>query len=178
MATRLTGTLTVAYRATAGAALAMLSMLLLSGIAQAQGGPVWRCVDGSGRPQYTNVQADTTGKQCTAVTKEVSVVRPPAGNSPPPQSAAVPAGRVPPNVSAGTQRARDDSRRKILQKELADEEAALASAKADFAEQEGQRSGNERNYQRVLDRLAPYQDKIDQHTKNIEALQNELGSLR
>ena len=86
MATRLTGSLTVAYRATAGAALAMLSMLLLSGIAQAQGGPVWRCVDGSGRPQYTNVQADTTGKQCTAVTKEVSVVRPPAGNSPPPQS--------------------------------------------------------------------------------------------
>ena len=49
---------------------------------------------------------------------------------------------------------------------------------ADFAEQEGQRSGNERNYQRVLDRLAPYQDKKDQHTKNIEALQNELGSLR
>src|SRR5437773_9210528 len=35
---------------------------------------VYKCPDASGRPTYTNVKRDTVGKNCTLVSKEVSVV--------------------------------------------------------------------------------------------------------
>jgi hypothetical protein len=46
------------------------------------------------------------------------------------------------------------------------------------AEQESIRTGNERNYARVLQRLKPYQDDVETHEKNVEALKRELQNLR
>ena len=40
------------------------------------------------------------------------------------------------------------------------------------------RTGDERNYQRVLDRLQPYKDKVALHERNIEALKKEIGNLK
>jgi hypothetical protein len=54
----------------------------------------------------------------------------------------------------------------------------LEKAKKDLAEQEGIRSGDERNYQRVLDRLQPFKDAVAVHERNIEALRRELGNLK
>src|SRR5512141_3235780 len=53
-----------------------------------------------------------------------------------------------PRVSEGTQKSRDDERRRILEQEMADETKQLAQAKEQLASQEAVRSGNERNYQR------------------------------
>ncbi|MGL4408555.1 MAG: DUF4124 domain-containing protein, partial [Zoogloea sp.] len=47
-----------------------------------------------------------------------------------------------------------------------------------LAEQEAVRYGDERNYQKVLDRLQPYKDKVQMHERNIEALRRELANLR
>lgn len=132
---------------------------------------VWKCTGPDGRPQYTNVQRDAQGKNCTVVTKEVSVV---------------PATRIPsatsespyPRVDRETQRTRDDGRRKILEEELKAEEQKLADAQAKLAEQEAVRLGDEKNYQRVLDRLAPYKEAVDGHSKNVEALKRELANLK
>jgi hypothetical protein len=44
-------------------------------------------------------------------------------------------------------------------------------------EQEAVREGGEKNYQRVLDRLKPYQDSVQLHERNIDALQKEIGNL-
>ena len=68
--------------------------------------------------------------------------------------------------------------REILQRELASEEAALARAQKALAEQEAVRSGDERNYARVLERLQPYKETVENHQKNIQALQRELGNLK
>jgi phage shock protein A len=65
----------------------------------------------------------------------------------------------------------------ILEKELTSEQSALAKAKEELAAQEAVRSGDERNYARVLERLQPYKDSVETHEKNIEALRRELNNL-
>jgi hypothetical protein len=146
-------------------------------IALALAAPAWsdtfKCVDANGRPTYTNMKEETKGKNCSVVMREISVV--PAG--PAARSAAAnpsPAGF--PKVDPATQKARDGARRRILEEELASEEKALVQAKAELAEQEGIRTGDERNYQRVLDRLQSYRDEVERHEKNIVALKKELSN--
>lgn len=127
---------------------------------------VYKCPDASGRPTYTNVKRDTVGKNCTLVSKEVSVV---------PAQAPVRGTRSP---TGSETVARSENRRKILESELQNEQQLLSDARQKLAEQEGIREGDERNYARVLERLKPYQEAVSQHIKNVEQLQGELGRLR
>ena len=39
------------------------------------------------------------------------------------------------------------------------------------------RYGNEKNYQKKIDRLKPFQDKVEQHERNVEALKKEIANL-
>jgi len=135
-----------------------------SGHAQSE---VYKCPDASGRPTYTNVKRDTVGKNCTLVSKEVSVVR-----------ARVPTRGVQSSAVSEPASARNENRRRILESELQNEQQLLSDARQKLTEQEGIRDGDERNYARVLERLKPYQEAISQHTKNIEQLRIELGRLR
>jgi hypothetical protein len=153
--------------------------LLAAGGAHAQApGTVWKCIEADGRPHYTNIKKETEGKQCTVVTKEVSVV---PGAQPPQagrQGGAEKSASDFPKVDRDTQKARDASRRRILEDELATEEKGLVDAKAKLAAQEAVRYGDEKNYQRVLDRLKPFQDAVERHERNIAALKKELAGLR
>lgn len=148
-----------------------------SAYAQQQGtGTVWRCTEQDNRAHYTNIKKETEGKQCIVVTREVSVV-----SGPPPQQRSAAATPTPPNfprVDKDTQKSRDDGRRRILEDELTTEQKGLSDAKAKLAEQEGVRNAEEKNYQRVLDRLKPYQDAVERHERNVSALQRELAALR
>jgi Domain of unknown function (DUF4124) len=83
-----------------------------------------------------------------------------------------------PRVSESTQKARDAERRRILEQELVDETAQLAVAKEQLAEQEAVRNGNERNYERFLERVKPYQDAVATHEHNIEAIKSEIANLK
>jgi hypothetical protein len=83
-----------------------------------------------------------------------------------------------PKVDSDTQRRRDDTRRKVLEDELAAERKMLEEAKKALAEQEAVRLGNERNYQKFLDRVQPYKDTVTLHEKNIDALQKEIANLK
>ena len=112
---------------------------------------------------------------------------PPVPPAPPPQPARAttpPAAAVPappgglPNVDPATQRKRDDSRRKILEEELAVEERSLAEARKARSEGEAVRLGEERNYQRYLDRIQGLKDRVAQHERNVGALKKELSNLR
>jgi len=40
------------------------------------------------------------------------------------------------------------------------------------------RSGDEKNYQRVLDRVQPYKDAVERHERNVSALRKELANLK
>ena len=134
--------------------------------ARAQVTEIFKCYDENGRPLYTSDKRDTRGKKCELVSREVNVVP-----APPARSASFP-------KESPSQRASAKGRqREILEKELASEQQLLAKAQKDLADQEAIRTGDERNYARVLERLQPYKDSVETHQKNIEALQRELSNL-
>jgi len=83
-----------------------------------------------------------------------------------------------PRVSEDTQKLRDDERRRILEQEIADETKQLALAKEQLAAQESVRNGNERNYERFLERVQPYRDAVAAHERNIEAIKLEISNLK
>ena len=138
-------------------------------------GDTFKCMDANGRATYTNMKEETKGKNCTVVMREISVV-PAAPAARPAAASPSPAGF--PKVDTATQKSRDDSRRRILEEELSGEEKALAEAKAELTRQESIRTGDERNYQRVLDRLQKYKDEVERHEKNVQALKKELNNVK
>ena len=83
-----------------------------------------------------------------------------------------------PKVDGQTQKKRDDERQRILEKELADEQQQLETARQKLAEQEAIRTGDERNYQRFLDRVQPFRDAVANHERNIEAIRREISNLK
>lgn len=161
-------------------ALRILSLALALSMPALASAQVFKCVDGDGRITYTNDRS--LGRSCQPLAQNQAVstvpgpaVRQQAGGA---TRAVPPATAGFPRVSADDQRTRDETRRQVLQDELAAEERALSEAETALAEQEAVRHGNERNYQKVLDRLQPFKDKIDLHKRNIEALQREMSSLK
>jgi len=135
---------------------------------------VFKCVDEDGHVTYTNTKPSAKAK-CSALSRDqrVSTVPGRASGSPATPS---PAGF--PKVDGDTQKARDNDRRKILEQELFAEQKNLEQAKKELVEQETVRTGDERNYQRVIERLQPYKDKVALHERNIEALKKEIGNLK
>ena len=132
-------------------------------------------VDKDGRTIYSNVPIKNARKLvCFQPPAPVAAETP----APAPAPAVKPPDNPKARVDASTQRKRDDERRQILEEELAREQDALAEARRALAEQESIRSGDERNYQRVLDRLKPYQETVEMHEKNIASIKREMGNLK
>lgn len=150
-------------------------LLLVFGIsarspAHAQVNEIFKCVDERGRALYTSDKRETVGKKCETVVREVNVA--------PTQKPAAKAPAGFPRESASDRVASRAKQRETLERELAQEEQLLGAAKRKLAEQEAVRSGDEKNYARVLERLQPFKDTIEVHEKNVAALKRELGNLR
>ena len=151
-----------------------LLLTLMACASQAQA-DVWKCTDAGGTVAYTNTRPSTKGCKLLSQDQPVSTVpetkrRAPAAATPSPQNF--------PKVNTETQRGRDQTRRQILEKELSEEQGQLDKAQATLAEQEAIRNGDEHNYQRVLERLKPFQDRVAEHQRNIEALRLEMSKLK
>jgi hypothetical protein len=140
---------------------------LVAGTARAD---IWECVDESGNKRFTNIRSEAKGCRMLHVSPPNTV---PATK---PQARATPPGF--PRVDGETQKQRDIDRRKILEQELANEQKLLEQARNELAVQDSMRLGSERNYQRVLDRLEPYQRKVKLHEDNIANLRRELAGSR
>lgn len=157
--------------------LTLLLALCAAPFAQAD---IFKCVDAEGRTTYTNDR--NAGRSCQRIQQDsTSFGPPPASARPAARVPAAPTATSPssfPSISQNDQRTRDDTRRKVLEQELATEEAALAQAQAQLAEQESVRHGNEQNYQKVRERLQPFQSKVELHARNVEALRREMRTLR
>jgi hypothetical protein len=125
---------------------------------------IYKCVDASGRASYTNDARETAGRKCQLVTTQINV-------APPPKQ-----GKGFPRESAADRANAKGKQREILEQELASEQASLVKAKEALAEQESVRTGDERNYARVLERLQPFKDRVETHEKNVEALKRELAN--
>ena len=156
-------------------ALIFVAFAVLAAPAHAQRTEIYKCLDASGRPSYTNDKRETVGRKCELVTRQINVAPPPPPPSAPRQQARSPSSFP---KESPTERATAKGRqREILEKELVAEEQDLAKAKQALAEQEAVRTGEERNYAKVLERLQPIKDRIETHEKNVEALKRELANL-
>lgn len=133
---------------------------------------IWECVDVTGNKRFTNIKSEAKGCKLLDVPtpNTVSGVKPPAKAVESPKSF--------PKVDGDTQKQRDNDRRKILEQELANEQKLLDQARKELADQESQRLGSERNYQRVLDRLEPYKKNVKLHEDNIANLKRELANIK
>lgn len=154
----------------------LLSGVLCAATAHAQQvTEIFKCKGADGHWTYTNDRREAERQKCEVVTRQVNVA--PAPKPPSPARGAARPNEFPKESPAD--RAKAQSRqREILEKELAQEQASLAKARQELAAQEAVRSGDERNYARVQERLQPYKDSIETHEKNIEALRRELNNLR
>ena len=157
-----------------------MAIALTGAMAAPAQGDTFKCTDANGRSTYTNMKEETRDKNCTVVMREISVV--PSAPPPPAPAARTAAAKATPDgfpkVDSNTQKNRDVARRKILEDELANEDKALQQAKTELAEQQQIRGGDEKNYQRVLDRLQKYKDQVEQHERNVEALKKELTNFK
>ena len=83
------------------------------------------------------------------------------------------ASRIEPNE----QRARDSDARRILEGELAREQERLAATQKEYNNGEPERQGDERNYQKYLDRVADLKAAIARKESDIAAIKRELSKL-
>ncbi len=91
--------------------------------------------------------------------------------SPTPSASSGPAGT---RVDPADQRARDTDSRRILESELKREEDRLGSLKTEFNNGQPERQGNEKNYQKYLDRVADMKAAITRKEGDVAALKREI----
>jgi septal ring factor EnvC (AmiA/AmiB activator) len=154
-----------------GALLALALGLAAAGSVRAQGShleTLWNCKDANGRTTLTNQKSDTTGKDCRIVQQDRVTVVPAAKTKSPANF---------PKESPSDRAASKAKQKDTIEKELTQEQAMLADARKKLAEQEAIRTGDEKNYSKVIERLRPYKDTVEVHEKNVEALKRELTNL-
>ncbi|MHB1590798.1 MAG: DUF4124 domain-containing protein [Sulfuricella sp.] len=136
---------------------------------QAAHADIYMSVDENGRKTYTNFPKKGAKKLNLEPPSTIAAPKPRAPTATPPGF---------PRVDRETQKQRDETRRSILEQELAAERNLLDEARKALAEGEAIRLGNERNYQKYLDRVQGLKDNVTLHEKNVEALNKELAGVR
>jgi len=133
---------------------------------------ICKYVDHDGNLHYTNVAPEKGWKRLscgvggTATTGDTET-----------RSAPSPGGF--PKVDAGTQKGRDDLRRKVLTEELTTEEKLLDEARTAYGNGAPPATAEEQNQpQKYAERLARLRQAVSLHEKNIEALKKELAATR
>jgi len=97
---------------------------------------------------------------------------------PRPAGTPVPAARpADSKVDPSDQRTRDSDARRILEAELRREEERLAEMQKEYNNGEPERRGEERNYQKYLDRVADLKAGIARKEGDIAAIKRELSKL-
>ncbi len=147
---------------------AALVLAFGAGAAQAQkaAGGLYKCADADGNITYTNTGSV---KGCKRIeTEPLNTVSMP--RTPSPKGGA--------KVDTAAQRSRDTDRRRILQDELDAEQKKLADLKQQFNNGEPERQGDERNYQKYLDRTEKLKDDVARSEANVNSLKRELDGVK
>ncbi len=149
--------------------IALALSLFAASLHAAEGSTMYRCPGN----QYNNTLSakDAKDKGCKTIEgAPVTVIQ-----SVKPRAPATSAGPASSHVDPADQRARDNDARRILESELKREEDRLAQMKGEFNNGEPERQGNEKNYQKYLDRVADLKSAIARKESDIAALKRELS---
>jgi len=148
---------------------------------------IYRCGN-----EYTNNSADAQTRGCRVVEGgNVTIVqgtrpqpvRAPATAAAPTPSGAGPAVRVSTapqagqRIDASEQRARDTDARRILEAELKRAEERHAELVKEYNNGEPERRGDERNYQKYLDRVAGIKSSMARTESDIASIKRELARV-
>jgi len=127
---------------------------------------LYKCMTASGDPSYFNVPGAPEAEPAPAPRTAPRVASTPS-----------PAGF--PKVDAGTQKGRDDVRRKVLSEELATEEKLLTEARTAYADGAPSALPEEKSdVEKYRERIARLRQAMGMHEKNVEALRKELASIK
>ena len=156
--------------------LLLAAMLGATAQAQTAGSTVYRC---PGKPVlYTDAISAKEAKErgCAVLdSPPITVIQ----SSKPRVAVPLAAGAsgAPPvvRIDPAEQRARDSDARRILDAELQREEARLAAMKVEFNNGEPERRGDEKNYQKYLDRVADMKSAMARKESDIAALKREIA---
>ncbi|MFI4924965.1 MAG: DUF4124 domain-containing protein [Vicinamibacteria bacterium] len=130
---------------------------------------MYKCISKSGNAAYFNVP--------DAPSETASSSRSSNSPSSATRSATVPTPSSFPKVDAGTQKSRDDLRRRVLQDELSSEEKLLAEAKVALGDGTPAPLPEERtSAQRYADRVGRLRQAVQLHERNVDALKRELSA--
>lgn len=157
----------------------LFALALLAPAAWAQDKPVYKC---PGPPVlYTDAitAQEARDRGCrtiegTPITVIPAPARRPAAAVRAPVAAS---GAASERIDPAQQRARDSDARRILSDELRREEERLVELRREFNNGEPERRGDERNYQRYLDRVSELRAAILRKEGDVAALRRELGKL-
>ncbi len=124
---------------------------------------------------FTNTLSakEAEARGCRAKEAAQPTTIPAPKNRPPTAGAAAPHTEV--RVDAIEQGKRDNDSKKILQDELRKAEEQLAAMRKEYNAGEPERRGDERNYQKYLDRTAELKASIARTEADVAALRRELG---
>lgn len=147
----------------------------LAAVAPASAQDVFKCVDDKGNVTFANT-GNTKG--CSRMNVEPVVI--PKFVAPKGSTTASPSQSPSgfPRVDSATQKERDNDRRRILEDELRDKETRLAELKREYNNGEPERLGNERNYQKYLDRKAQLESDIGRAQSDVNSIKGELGRIQ
>lgn len=154
-----------------GVRLGIAALLMAAGSGHAQ--DMFKCVDDRGNVTYANTGST---KGCTRIAVDPVVIPKLANPQAPARSQPSPSNF--PKVDGATQRARDTDRRRILEDELRDKESRLAELRREYNNGEPERQGNERNYQRYLDRTERLKSDISRAESDIASIRSEIGKVQ
>ena len=136
----------------------LLSLLGSHGTAQSE---VYKYVDEDGNVTYSSTRQKGVTKYDPPPLTVVPPIRVPKESKTP--------------SSAAT--ADNEARRKNIEEKIAGEMKLLEQARKEYNGGELERTAEESNYQKYLDRGQRLKDSIALHEKNIEVLQQELGNM-
>jgi len=155
-----------------------VALALLVPVAAEAGPTVYRC---PGPPVlYTDSLTPQEAKEKNCRTVEGAPVtvmqmpkpKPVASSNPAPRG-----GGETPRIDPGEQKARDNEARRILENELRTEEERLSMLQKEYNNGEPERRGDERNYQKYLDRVATLKAAIARKEADIAAIKREISKL-
>ena len=160
------------------------SGLPLPGLAQAGANAVYRCPGPS--VLYTDALSaeEARSRGCRTIEGApitiIQVTKPRAAAGAPPASGNGGAAASRPGdnrIDPQAQRQRDSDARRILENELQREEEKLAALKRDYSNGEPERRGDERNFQKNLDRAALMKSNLVRSESDIAAIRREIAKL-
>lgn len=137
--------------------------------------PVYKCPGNLYTDALSSKEAQSRGCRTLDGAPITVIQSTPRGTSAKPApSAGRPEGE---RVSADQQKTRDNDARRILEAELRKEEDALAALQKEYNNGQPERRGDEKNYQKYLDRVDQLKAEVARREANVVSLKREIGKF-